>query len=226
VRWFRDDIITEYAVLVFAQRDYAIYMVWEVSFLYTYVNLSTIYYLCIINNGETRHTMFSIVIYAEIPMWMVTLDYCLIILIFGISQIVCIWLKILGEHSTLWFHSCGISVQILNCENSAWTSSIHWLTMHDLNSLLLSEVELEREVAHLSPFLSHCVVLCHYPRASGFISRFQSASPSWLTVSRVLNTNRDPLSRALLWIVKTARSLSLMKKLVEVFHRLYLHPSS
>lgn len=92
-------------------------------------------------------------------------------------------------------------IQILNCKNNAWISSIHflihWLTMHGLNSLLLSEVELEREVAHFSPFLSHRVVLCHYPRARGFISRFQSASLSWLTVSRVLNTNRDPLSRAL-----------------------------
>jgi len=93
------------------------------------------------------------------------------------------------------------SVQVLDCENSAWIDSIHWLAMHGLNSLLLSEVELEREAAHL-PFLSRRAVSSLPPREEVYfaISTGFLPPPRFLAsaVSRVPNTNRDVPPRELI----------------------------
>lgn len=131
-----------------------------------------------------------------------------------------VWPKTLGKdeglYSLILLTLVG-SVQVLDCENSAYIGPIHWLAMHGLNSLLLSEVELEREAVRLS-FL-RTMPHRRYPRARGFISRFHRSTPiPVLGFRRIPHSeykSRCSLSQAFLWTSRTARSLPLMKKPVE-----------
>lgn len=116
------------------------------------------------------------------------------------------------------------SVQILDCKNGVWIGSIHWLAVHGLNSLLLSAVELEREAAR-HPFLFH-LTAPRLPLREGvyFVIPPRSAPAPILGFRRIPRSeykSSRSLSRAFPW---TARSLPLMKKPVDMLHRLYLRP--
>lgn len=132
----------------------------------------------------------------------------------------------LGEHSTLWLHWL------------LWNQFGYWIARTVLGSvrytgsrctvLILFYYRKSNWSARLhTPPLPSLYRVATPVRGSLF--RDSTGLPPLLGFRRIPRSeykSRRPLSRALPWIVRTARSLSLMKKLVEMLHRLYPRPSS